>query len=286
MSSPRSPIIVIGMLRSGTTMSGGLLEALGAFMGVDQEWNGESLFFRRLNEWMVEYSGGNVEFPDSYLLARRHRRLMELHNDYLRVSIDSPRAFRFLGWKRYWRYRGLSRIDEPWGWKDPLTTITLPNWLAVFPNARVVCLRRHGVDVAASLRTRHRWMFDRAEESYRKRRWLYRFKQKDRGFADLRAAFLGRGFSMWELYNRQVSRYLALYPEQTLEVHYEKLLADPANELGPIAAFCGIDTTPEAVARVAASVKPSRAFAYQKDRELARFARAVEPRLARYGYKA
>ena len=57
----------------------------------------------------------------------------------------------FLGWKRYLAYRSLERFDQPWGWKDPRNVFTLPLWLRVFPEAKIIYIVRNGVDVAASL---------------------------------------------------------------------------------------------------------------------------------------
>ena len=58
-----SPLIVIGMHRSGTTMMVGVLEKFGWFMGSDQEANKESKLFIRLNTWLMMQSGCRWDSP-------------------------------------------------------------------------------------------------------------------------------------------------------------------------------------------------------------------------------
>lgn len=69
-------------------------------------------------------------------------------------TVDSPAAIQFLGLRKYAMLRSLWNVSIPWGWKDPRNTITLPIWLELFPNAKILHIRRHGVDVAQSLRKR------------------------------------------------------------------------------------------------------------------------------------
>jgi hypothetical protein len=50
-----------------------------------------------------------------------------------------------------------------WGWKDPRNSITLPVWLKLFPDARVIHIVRNGVDVAESLYRRQQRGFQEAK---------------------------------------------------------------------------------------------------------------------------
>ncbi len=46
-------------------------------------------------------------------------------------------------------------VQEIWGWKDPRFCFTLPFWLALLPDVKVVVCLRHPLDVAASLKRRN-----------------------------------------------------------------------------------------------------------------------------------
>ena len=72
----------------------------------------------------------------------------------LRRTVASYRAIEFLGAGRLLRYRSVHSLPFAWGWKDPQTIFTLPLWLKLFPDAKLIYLTRNGVDVAASLLTR------------------------------------------------------------------------------------------------------------------------------------
>ncbi len=46
-------------------------------------------------------------------------------------------------------------MPRSWGWKDPRNTFTLPMWLKVFPNAKVIHVLRDKESVARSLMKRN-----------------------------------------------------------------------------------------------------------------------------------
>ena len=150
----RPPVILIGMHRSGTSLLAQLLEALGLFTGWRRAPNHEAGFFNRYNAWLLSSAGGRWDTPGAidHLLADAEGRALAV--DYLRAKLSGPAAVEFLGPRRALRWRSLEAIGEPWGWKDPRTTVTLPIWLELFPGARVLHLVRNGVDVAESLHRR------------------------------------------------------------------------------------------------------------------------------------
>ena len=61
MPSPVSPIIIVGMHRSGTTMITDMLQQLGLFMGWVLQENSEALFFVQRNERLMNACGGSWE---------------------------------------------------------------------------------------------------------------------------------------------------------------------------------------------------------------------------------
>src|ERR1700685_2157824 len=153
--SPSSPIIIIGMHRSGTTMIARMLEAMGLFVGKKKESNHEALFFLRIDRWLFSQCGASWENPQPiyYLVENAEARAMT--TDYIaRYLLPSPRAISYLGLKKYLRYWTPANLRVPWGWKSPLSTYTLPLWLDIFPDAKVIHIYRPGVDVRNSLRAR------------------------------------------------------------------------------------------------------------------------------------
>lgn len=281
----RPPVIIVGMHRSGTSMLSQALEAAGLFLGHKQvPEHQEATFFLRLNMWVMLQTGGGWEAPDSiqYLLDRRSTR--EAVVEYLRFALRTPRAVSFLGPARFARYRSVERLTEPWGWKDPRTTFTLPLWLEVFPDAKVVHVYRHGVDVAQSLRVRQNEHEVDGVERFRRQRHHHLFRTKLAEMTPgLRFAGLDEGLSLWERYTQVANESVLKLGDRAWELRYEDFLASPTDTIVDLARFCGLTDTSVAAAAVA-HVDDSRAFAYRRSPELVAFAEQHADRLARFGY--
>ncbi|MEX1081496.1 MAG: sulfotransferase [Halofilum sp. (in: g-proteobacteria)] len=290
MNEPRPPVIIIGMHRSGTSVLTRLLQQAGFFMGAGASRNEEAVFTNAINSWIFRQASATWDRPESmdWLLADDALRPWMM--DYISRLMNGPAAARFLGVRRWLRYRGLDRVREPWGWKDPRNTYTLPLWLELLPNARVLHIVRHGVDVAESLRSRRESAFEANIARYRRRRRFYAslpWGPKRRGFGpQVRCRTLGGGFSLWEAYVQRARDQLGTLSNPSLELSYESLLQAPHDELARAFAFCGVEPDAAALARAADALHPSRAYAYLHDPELVAFAASVEARLAHHGYAA
>lgn len=189
----------VGMHRSGTSLVAQVLEEIGLFLGWRKDINHEAWFFLRLNDWLLHQCGGawDQPAPIRHLLANPLGRRMV--GDYLRFMLGAPRAATFLGPWQYLRYRSVAAIDRPWRWKDPRNTFTLPLWLDLFPEARIVHIYRHGVDVAASLKRRQSESVDQSQSRLQRRRWIHAFAIPRRGgFAESsRCAELDDALRLW-----------------------------------------------------------------------------------------
>ena len=66
-----SPLVVIGMHRSGTRLLVKVLEKLGVFMGADQQADSESIAFMQINEEILHQCGAFWSEPMSahFMLA-------------------------------------------------------------------------------------------------------------------------------------------------------------------------------------------------------------------------
>ena len=282
--SPRSPVLIIGMHRSGTSVLARMLEQLGLFLGWRKQGDHEALFFLRLNNWLFEQCGGRWDHPEPVRELIKNAEARELVLDYLQLTLRSPRAVSFLG-PRHLLQRTPYLLRIPWGWKDPRTSFTLPIWLELFPEARVIHVRRHGVDVAASLRARHRRILSAWRERYQKLKPMYLFRFKKSGFStSLRCASIDDCFALWESYLQEASQQTQRLAERGTEVRYEDMLDDPVEVLSRLSTFCGISDARERISTLAESVRPNRAFAYRQSTELRAFATANSERLRVFGY--
>jgi LPS sulfotransferase NodH len=276
-----SPLIVIGMHRSGTRLLVDILQRLGVFMGDDLQADAESVTFMLINEGVLHQCGAFWSEPMAahFVLAQPD------FLDHLAASVAetlSSQLPNYVG-QSGWRPGKTSEQTPPFGWKDPRNTFTLPVWRQVFPNARTIHIMRHGVDVAASLSRRHAKAL-RAATGETVPSALTVIQDHAFGVLSSRRGWtLAEALTMWEQYVEKARVESAELGERALEVRFEDLLLQPDEVISAIAKFCGVPmpTQPEAMLD---SLKESRAFAFRRDPELVAFAETVRDNLGRYGY--
>ncbi|MFQ5678537.1 MAG: sulfotransferase [Gemmatimonadota bacterium] len=280
---PQPPLIVIGMHRSGTSLLTRLLEALGLFVGRRKEGNHEAVFFLRLNDWLLRESGGAWHNPTPLRWVLEAEPLRSRALNHLAQLCRSWRAAEYLGWRRYASVGSLQRIPFPWGWKDPRNTFTAPLWLDLFPEATVVHIWRHGVDVARSLRRREE--AHARETAARTRRKRLRRVLLPRRTPELwycpRCVRLECGFALWEQYVTQARRVIDSVPDRALEIRYEDLVSDPYPTLHPIIASSGLSPDERQLRKISSQVDSSRTHSFGDDPELTEFAARMTDRVAR-----
>jgi hypothetical protein len=182
----------------------------------------------------------------------------------------------------------LFNLDFAWGWKDPRNTYTLPCWLDVFPDAKVLYIERHGVDVASSLVARYQHQIDKAVRRHDGRMKKYRFRPKQSHFIDtIRCSILEDGFALWSAYMERANENLLRVPEsRRMKLRYEDVLDRPKELLGQAAEFCGARFTQDELTAMSSQIRKRRASAYRQDPALLAFAKANESQLQRWGYSA
>jgi hypothetical protein len=279
------PIIIIGMHRSGTSMVTHLLERLGLFVGKRKDSSNEAVFFQKLNKWLLHQSGGSWQHPESVHELLENRRYRARVENYIQFLIKTPQTISFLGIIGYLRYRNIFNFAQPWGWKDPRNTFTLPIWLDIFPRAKVVNVYRHGVDVARSLQIRSKKICSVAADRFSRRKLIHCLIAKRSGFAhSIRCLNLEGGFTLWEQYMTEGKKHTQSLGGRALEIRYEALLGNPKESLSILARFCRLNVSELTLARVSEIVDRSRAYAYRNEAGLLAFARKMEEKLASYGY--
>lgn len=142
--------------------------------GARKDQNNEALFFQDLNEWLLSQCGGRWDNPTPFnQYFWRSDEAVKWTELYIRNLLASPRRIQFLGARH--ALGGIGGLGMPWGWKDPRNTFTLPIWLRIFPDAKVVSIERNGIDVAQSLRAREIQFLEDAPRFYKKNRMAFFF---------------------------------------------------------------------------------------------------------------
>lgn len=282
----RSPVIILGMHRSGTSILTGLLSELGLFTGRDKvRGTQESLFFYRLNEWMLSCANATWDGPDNFRFVDEG--LVDEFDRVLRRHLRGMGRWRFLGVKEALRYHDILDLDLRWGWKDPRNTWTAQVWQRVFPKSRYLHIYRNPVDVAESLRIGARRHIQSQTRTWR---WTLNEHLLRRVPYQLspRVANLREGVALWKEY---VSRALWLqerYPDQTLNVRFETLLENPVTTLSAIADFASLPASHEAIGRIAEMIDSARRFAFLEKPSLRELYGEIrnEPLMKSLGYDA
>jgi len=154
------PVCITGMHRSGTSMVARLLNLCGLYLGPEDKmmppkpdnpagfW--ENIDFAILNEKILSQMGGRWHSPPP--LTKEGWERGPAFNALKNEAIEVTRVF----------------VDrEPWGWKDPRTSLTLNFWNGLFPNLKLVICLRDPLAVASSLQKRNR-----LSEAYGLQLWL------------------------------------------------------------------------------------------------------------------
>jgi len=292
------PIIIIGMHRSGTTMITKILRELGLFVGIDLEPNLESLYFFERNISILKVCNGSYLYPDVINHLERYSKTKKEIVHLLKKDLNSFNVINFLGTKYYFKYRSIFNINFPWGWKDPRNTFTLPLWLEIFPNSKIIHVYRNGIDVASSLYTREKkilsnYLLSKNEKGnfikrqidiikrygillfvvkkfhsfIRKLDPLYKYElfgiQPDISIED--------AFRLWEKYIQKAFEHSQQRTDMFLHIKYEDFLANPDHYIKLLLEFCEISWKNSGYTKIKNMINRDRKFAFMNDRNLIKF---------------
>jgi hypothetical protein len=198
-----APILIIGMHRTGTSLLSRVLNDAGVFMGVLRDHNGESFPFLSVNQKLVP----DWTHPETVLngIDIRPETMLAAH-------FQLPNEA---------RWRLIPQIGKPWGWKDPRNTFTVQAWLTLFPNLRLIHMRRQEASVVNSLLQRNHKPGE------------FRL---DLSGAEVRA--------LHKQYEQEAIQYHTWGSRRYMEVHYELLLQRDAKQIRELSIFCGVKIHP------------------------------------------
>jgi len=283
MRTNRQPIIIVGMHRSGTSMVSELLDQLGLFVGRQLQDDHESTFFLDLNDQIMNRVSAAWDYPGPLLDFLACEEAVRMTAEALEADLSSRRIKNFL-------LKGsLENFDKPWGWKDPRTVFTLPVWLRLFPQARLVYIIRNGIDVAKSLMVRERKLLKLRTERFDQRMKKSSFRSHlDRaGYkGSPRCLTMQGAFNLWEEYVRQADANLHGLSNPIHALKYEDMLGDPKRHLPELAKFCELSPTPDKIEKAIGQIDGSRAMAFTSDPTSAAFYETVKanPWMTKFGY--
>lgn len=262
-----------------------ILRRQGVFLGHKIQSDDEAMFFVELNRWILRVGGTDWDHPEPALQMLRQKDHVDRIADYLATRMSGIRTHDYLGPRLPGaRAKVGTHLPYLWGFKDPRTSITLPVWLKVFPEAKLLRIQRHGIDVAASLETRQAGPVEKGLGRYAKRvRLGLAMPARTHIVGSVRCSSLEGGLGLWSEYESALDTYLADVPaERTMSLRYEDYLTQ-FNDLHPrVAQFIGID--PAIPLPPDIRPDPSRAFAYRTSTRYLDAAKTHAALLERHGY--
>ena len=156
MPSSSSPVLALGMHRSGTSYLASLLAALGVRMG-------EEMLAADLGNPRGYFEDVSVLAFHKTLLARRSP-ASQTRADFLPAADFDPSWTAEESAQADALLAKLTR-DGAWGWKEPRTCLFLAQWLEKMPDARCVAVYRHPLEIYYSFLKRRDWSALFAPES-------------------------------------------------------------------------------------------------------------------------
>lgn len=135
-----SPVVVLGMHRSGTSCLAGCLEELGLSLGEvvteaphNKKGNRENPRFWPVHDAVLHRVGASWDNPPTEAVAWTAQEKADLKSVLTDYDV----------------------LPAPWGFKDPRATVLLDGWFEVLPDIRLIGSIRHPTAVAGSLKARN-----------------------------------------------------------------------------------------------------------------------------------
>lgn len=283
-----TPILILGMHRSGTTLLTRALKEFGLFLGIDvDDATHESNFYIRFNDLLLSQVASSWSATHAIDALSASEETTRLFTEYYRVLKTGWRYSDYFGKYRFLRRKLGSETGGLWGWKDPRNCLTLPFWLRVYPGLRVINIQRHGTDVALSLLRRNREMTASAVGNFERRKWIYNFRYRRTAFPySVFLSDFSQAIGLWDFYQQRAELALQARSVNAYTIRYERFLEQPKDVLVELLDYLGVAHQRDALSRFSDQIDSSRKFAYLADPTAVEQSRAHELILVRHGYSA
>ena len=258
-----SPIIISGMHRSGTSLLSRKLIDMKVFLGSYQDNNNESIFFQRLNRWIMSCVGSSWDKPKSFYNVND----LTIIERRLKNSLNSKSLnFIYFGIYKALLNHNFSNINYLWGWKDPSNTFTLPIWRNFFPNCKVIYVVRHPLDVSLSLFKRNNNL--KKAEFYKDKssffsKYLSLLSISHGGVScSLNINSIDDCLRLYNVYYAEIAKFNG---NNILFVKYEDLLLNPEDVFSTICAFINIKLNKDLIKKFSKDININRAYAFKNN---------------------
>ena len=241
----------------------------------------ESIFMQSLNVSTLERAHARWNHPQPMRKLLQNQPLCDTIVTNLDKVCRSDETIRYQGRLNHEIHPALIEQPYPWGWKDPRNIFTLPLWLRVFSNARIIYIYRNGIDVAASLCDRQQKEFN----AYNTNPTFY--QRLKRIIAPFRLMTLEEAFSLWVQYVEMFNATAAKIDQHRIfSLSYEKLVEHPEEQLDALAQFIGLNLDKAEIREITTGVRSERASAFVDDPGLVELydRKSDHPLMVKLGY--
>ena len=239
MSSSK-PIIITGMHRSGTSLLTKILSKY-IYFGSMQDINKESIYFQRINRWLLSCNSCSWDNPYSFNSINENELSVLTNQLQKNINKKIPNLIYF-GIKNILYNKTFHNI-ESWGWKDPVNVFTLFLWSKVFSSFKVININRNPLDVSQSLLNRQLKLinFDKRYKTTTFFPSLVPLLSINKGnvYSSFKINNINDCLKLYQKYYNQMLLNDNMFDE-ILDIRYEDLLNDSYNEISKIYDFCEI----------------------------------------------
>ena len=240
----KGPIIVSGMHRSGTSLVSRILIKNGVNLGLYKDSNEESIFFQRLNRWIMSCLGSSWDNPKNFNSLSNND--LQIIIDRLEKTISSKLSNSlYFGFTNIFWNKNFSKYENKWGWKDPSNIYTATVWKNIFPDLKIINLTRNPIDVSISLLNRQSELKNSDNLFFAD--FISSFIPllsitKGNILSSFNISTIDSCLSLYKKYLIEMNSNNNLFQENILNVKYENLLDNPEKELFKIYDFCELRT--------------------------------------------
>ena len=277
-----SPILISGMHRSGTSMVTNILYKCGLIIGKKLDVNNESLFFQRINIWMMSLMGSSWDNPSSF--KKVDSKIKKDIVSQLENLISSRANTLYFGWASIIKKDSFYNITEPWGWKDPRNIFTQDIWRQVFPGMKTIEIIRHPIDTASSLMNRQKKEItldiNRKKTSANVVKALLSISHTNYNSSMILNSYQDC-FKLIESYYNQIAIEQSQY---RLVVRFEDIMENPEVEVLSLLDYCELSVGKAKFDQILSSIDSTRKYAYKNNSKLTDLENTCAALINKMGY--
>ena len=275
------------MHRSGTSLLSRIIEYNGVFLGSYKDINNESIYFQNINKWLMSINSSSWDNPSSFLDSINSDNF-KINTKKIGLIINSKSNFKYFGLKNIIINKNFFTYNKMWGWKDPRNIFTLPFWLELFPDSKVIIVSRHPFDVVNSLLKREKNNIKDDKNNFSKYYpyFLITFFRLS-NFSN-RSSLLIKdfddGINLYIKYFDESKRLLKKYKKNIKIVRYEDLITNKVESINEVLQFLNIKSINKNN-KFLETINEDRAFNFRLDNDFdnSNF-KKYQTILEKYGY--